>query len=108
MTEAVLVALVTVMGGIGIELIRTSRRAARAAQKAGARAEQAHEAIGSPNGQGNVVEMLERLLAGQTGQDARLARLEGQRAEDRERLGRMEGRLDQLESHVGITTKRRT
>ena len=33
--------------------------------------------IGTPNGQGNVVEMMERLLAGQTGQDTRIARLEG-------------------------------
>ena len=33
--------------------------------------------IGTPNGQGNVVEMMERLLAGQAGQDNRIARLEG-------------------------------
>lgn len=45
--------------------------------------EQVRHRIGTPNGQGNVIEMLERLLAGQTGQDARLASLE-------HRVGRIE------------------
>jgi hypothetical protein len=35
------------------------------------------DAIGTPNGHGNVIEMMERLLSGQTGQDGRLASLEG-------------------------------
>lgn len=33
-------------------------------------------AVGTPNGNGNLVEMMEALLTGQTGQDVRLAKLE--------------------------------
>lgn len=59
------VALIGACGGIA------SAYAANVARK------DVRDRIGTPNGQGNVVEMMERLLAGQTGQDNRIARLEG-------------------------------
>lgn len=37
---------------------------------------QTKDAIGTPNGRGNVIQMMEALLRGQTGQDRRLATLE--------------------------------
>ena len=46
--------------------------------------------IGTPNGQGNVVEMMERLLAGQAGQDNRIARLEASDAAHDERIRKLE------------------
>lgn len=45
--------------------------------------------VGSPNGNGNVVEMLEKILNGQTGQDSRLA------AHD-DRLARLEGNVQAI------------
>lgn len=51
--------------------------------------------LGAPNGKGNVVEMLEALLAGQTGQDARLAKLETGQLMHAHRLQR-------IEHHVGM------
>ncbi len=55
--------------------------------------EKAVDAIGTPNGQGNVVQMLERILAGQTGQDNRLARLEAHQHDHETRLAVVEGQL---------------
>ncbi len=55
--------------------------------------EKAADAIGTPNGQGNVVQMLERILAGQTGQDNRLANLEAHQHDHEIRLAGIEGRL---------------
>lgn len=55
-------------------------------------------AVGTPNGSGNVTQMLERLLAGQTGQDVRLAVLE-------RRTNTIDQRLDGIETVLGeITT----
>lgn len=52
------------------------------------------KSIGVPNGKGNVVQMLEKILAGQTGQDSRLASIEA-------RQNRFEGRLGKIETHLG-------
>lgn len=66
------------------------------------RADQAHR-IGTPNGHGNVVEMSEKLLAGQTGQDARIAvlekttnRLEAGQRDQGKRLGVVEREVTAL------------
>lgn len=87
----VLIALIGAMGVIGVALVQTTRRAGRAAART-------QDAIGTPNGEGNVVQMLERLLNGQTAQDTRLARLEARHIESSERLQRIESRLVSLET----------
>jgi hypothetical protein len=46
--------------------------------------------VGKPNGQGTLVEMAEKLLAGQATQDERLGRLEGS-------MGHLQGRMTALE-----------
>jgi hypothetical protein len=48
--------------------------------------------VGTPNGKGNVVEMLERLLTGQTGQDNRLARIEARQIDHEARIRAIEAR----------------
>lgn len=53
--------------------------------------------VGTPNGHGNVVQMVERLLAGQAGQDERLAKLERGQNRAATRAGRIESRLKALE-----------
>jgi hypothetical protein len=73
----------TAVGTFG-EIIRRQAKATR-------------QAVGEPNGAGNVVEMLERILAGQTGQDNRIARLEGGQHQIREDVARLTGRVDVLE-----------
>ncbi len=55
--------------------------------------EKAAEAIGTPNGQGNVVQMLERILSGQAGQDRRIARLEERQHNHEVRIATVEGQL---------------
>jgi hypothetical protein len=103
-SDAVLVALITAMGLIGVALIENSRRARQESKAASTdastarqEASKAVEAIGRPNGHGNVVEMLEQLLRGQTGQDGRLARLEGWHVDKEERLRDIVVRLGRLE-----------
>jgi hypothetical protein len=100
-SDPVIVALISgaclVLASIGVEMIRTSRRAQRTASAAEAKAGDAVAAIGTPNGHGNVVQMMEKLLAGQTGQDGRLARLEDWHAEKIEKLGHISDRLDRLD-----------
>lgn len=63
--------------------------------------------LGTPNGQGNVVEMLQQLLVGQTGQDTRLADLETGQHVHAIRLDGIDAtqrtttrRLAQIEAHV--------
>lgn len=46
--------------------------------------------LGTPNGHGNIVQMMERLLAGQTGQDERLAVIEARQVRQAERLSAIE------------------
>lgn len=46
--------------------------------------------LGTPNGHGNIVQMMERLLAGQTGQDERLAVIEQRQVRQAERLSAIE------------------
>lgn len=58
------------------------------------------KAIGTPNGQGNVVEMLGKLLAGQTGQDARLAEIEARQNTTDGQLQYIEGRLVRIEERL--------
>lgn len=48
--------------------------------------------IGTPNGQGNVVEMLQKILAGQTDQDSRLAHHDTQLADHGARITALEQR----------------
>lgn len=72
------------IGALG-EAIRRQARATR-------------EAVGNPNGDGTVVQMLERVLAGQAGQDNRLAKLERGQHDHTVELGRLEGRLSAVEA----------
>lgn len=53
--------------------------------------------IGTPNGDGNVVQMLTTLLNGQAGQDARIARLEGIAMQQGIDLAAQDTRLRELE-----------
>lgn len=76
---------------VPVELIRRSSRAT-------------NKAIGRPNGDGNVVQMLEKVLAGQVGQDNRIARLEGNhhdlrqgQHQIRQDVAHLAGRVDGLE-----------
>jgi len=63
-------------------------------------ASRVEDKIGDPNGQGNVVQMLERILSGQTGQDHRLAELEGGHNMMRRDVDRLAGKVDVLERHA--------
>jgi len=70
--------------------------------KANERAKRIEAALGTPNGHGDIVQMMEKLLHGQTGQDARLAQIEHRMSKGDERMIRLGTRLssqgDQLDS----------
>ena len=53
--------------------------------------------VGTPNGQGNVIEMLDQLLAGQAIQDGRLVTIEQRLNHGDERFTNIEGRLTSIE-----------
>lgn len=73
MSDPVLVAVITsIASPIVVGLL--ARRGAK--RTADALTETLDAKVGTPNGKGNVVQMLERLLNGQTGQDSRIAVLE--------------------------------
>lgn len=92
---AVLVALIGAMGIIGVALVQQGVATARRAKRAELTAATVADRVGEPNGEGNVVRMLERLLRGQTGQDSRLARLE--------MSGNLrDQRLHRIEQHLGL------
>ena len=59
------------------------------------------QTIGTPNGQGNVVEMLELLLEGQAGQDRRLADIETRQNNAEGRLNHIDDRLRSIEQQTG-------
>ena len=59
------------------------------------------QTIGTPNGQGNVVEMLELLLEGQAGQDRRLADIETRQNNTEGRLNHIDDRLRSIEQQTG-------
>ena len=59
------------------------------------------QTIGTPNGQGNVVEMLERLLEDQAGQDRRLADIETRQNNAEGRLNHIDDRLRSIEQQTG-------
>jgi hypothetical protein len=88
----VLVAVVSTIGVVGAAAIgalgESIRRNARATRVA----------VGQPdNAEGSVVDMLERLIAGQAGQDRRIARLEERQSDVRHQLYEHALRLTQLE-----------
>ena len=78
------VALSAVVGPVWVARIAASARQT---------AETTRDRLGVPNGQGNVVQMLHRLLDGQTGQDARLARIEGRLHRGDERMADLGSRI---------------
>lgn len=80
-----------------LALVADSRRKSAELAATRSQVEQAAQAIGEPNGSGNVVQMLESILAGQAGQDNRIARLEGGQHEIRTHVARLEGRVDVIE-----------
>ena len=59
------------------------------------------QTIGTPNGQGNVVEMLEWLLEDQAGQDRRLADIETRQNNAEGRLNHIDWRLRSIEQQTG-------
>lgn len=79
---------------------------ARIAASARATAEQTQERIGSPNGHGDLVTMMERLLAGQVGQDNRLGRIEHRLSRGDERMGGLGARVSTLSDEVGDLSQR--
>lgn len=81
----IIAAFLAMLGGVAVALINQ--------RKVGDR-------IGIPNGKGNVVQMLEALLRGQTEQDQRMARIEERLAAGDTHLRRIDGRLDDLEAHT--------
>lgn len=54
------------------------------------RAKRTEAAVGTPNGQGNLAQMMERLLHGQAAQDERLARLENDHNQIHSRIDHVE------------------
>ena len=82
---AVCVAMITTTGGVIVALIQ-ARKVDRVGEK-----------IGTPNGQGNLVQMAERLLAGQADQDLRLAQIEARLGRGDTRLTEIDRRLSQLD-----------
>jgi len=97
----VLVALIGAMGLIGVALVQSMRRSTSTAkvERALLADDMAHR-IGQPNGMGNVTQMLERILHGQTGQDRRLARLEERANTSVELTSALGARLAELEPVV--------
>lgn len=85
----IIVALITMVGGVLVAMINNRR--------VGSKAGEALDRIGVPNGKGNVVQMLETLLAGQTQQDQRMARIEERLNSGDGHLHRIDDRLDRLE-----------
>lgn len=57
--------------------------------------------LGDPNGNGDIVKMLTRLIDGQAGQDLRLAKLEHGQAEHGERISRIERQLHDVLDEAG-------
>lgn len=91
--------------GLSVAVIATAV-AALAKRSSDSVGDDIREWVGTPNGHGNVVAMLERVLAGQTGQDARLARLEAWQAEVRDGLRRHGERIGAVEQDVAALTAR--
>lgn len=92
LTEQVQVAAV---GAAGIVLAASVP--AYLAVRAGQRTRQIGERIGDPNGHGSVVKMLTEVLAGQAGQDKRIAKLEAGQHDLSTSQARLEGRVEVLE-----------
>lgn len=82
---AICVALITTVGGVIVALIQ-ARKTDRIGEK-----------IGTPNGQGNLVQMAEQLLAGQADQDQRLAAIEARLGRGDTRLIEIDRRLSQID-----------
>lgn len=105
LSEGATVALITVLVSALIGPV--------AVAYASARAKRVETAIGQPNGQGNVVQMLQtvigqqaQLLDGQTGQDARLAVIEGRLGRGDLQLAELGGRLSQQGDQLHDLTER--
>jgi len=100
MTE-VLVALIAALGIVAagtVPVVVSTRRTRKVGEAAVDTAQVTQDRIGTPNGKGNVVEMLEKILNGQTGQDQRLAELERGQSRTHETLQRVDNRLGVLEA----------
>ena len=78
-------ALVAALGGLAVAIVQARAAIHEQAQR-----------IGTPNGHGNLVEMMERLLSGQTGQDSRLAVIEARQVRQAERLHAIEDTQQQF------------
>lgn len=90
MSEGVIVAIiVSVLGPTVVALLNRHEVRRRIGDM--------NDRIGEPNGSGNVVQMLETVIAGQTTQDVRLSGLESRTAAVEQRVGQVEHRLDQMD-----------
>jgi hypothetical protein len=104
---AIAVAMITSCASVAVAVVssRRSRSVSRdakvtagvalsAADDALSTSADALEAIGKPNGKGTALEMLAKLLDGQTGQDQRLARIERNQVDHEARIRALEARKE--------------
>lgn len=90
MTEAEALVYVALIGAIvapAASMVLTRRGTKR----------ELEQRVGTPNGHGNVVEMLERLVTGQAGQDNRIAKLERGQLDHESRIRSIEARHEILD-----------
>jgi len=78
------VAVITTLGGLVVAIVGANSILGKRSS------DRLERAVGVPNGQGNLVQMAERILAGQAGQDNRLAKLEAGQAQQAIDLARLE------------------
>ena len=90
--EIIVVAFITMIGGVAVALIQ-SKKAATESRAVSAK-------IGNPNGKGNVVQMLERLIHGQGAQDEQLKSINTRLDKGDRRFQHIEGEISELSTNV--------
>ena len=90
--EIIAVAFITMIGGVAVALIQ-SKKAANESRAMSAK-------IGTPNGKGNVVQMLERLIHGQGAQDEQLKSINTRLDKGDRRFQHIEGEISELSTNV--------
>jgi len=92
-------AVVAAGGAVAVAVVASvpAVLAKRSAGRAEARTEDLDAKIGTPNGDGDVVQMLTTLIRGQAEDTHRIARLEGGQHDLRTDVAHLNGRVDVLE-----------